>query len=291
MEITCTEIVAINFNISELTQREQEVLALIGRGYSIPKIAEKLYRSQKTIETHRQSLGRKLGASNRVELARIAIQVGLAPLEVDASNLAGYLPGAQAIDPRGHYVDNAPELKAVQRIDSACATAVDVAYVRKLCEVLVEVLGVSGVGLFSSEESLANLRSVVLYYRGEWLAEKTLPLEITPCAETIRKGFFLCKGQLNDVCPEFSREFFPDARSYLGVRLEDAVTGEPLGTLTVLMDGDEPFAPIVEPVVRYCAVRAAAELGRMQLIDSLQRSVETLEQRLALYEPHEDGAG
>ena len=63
--------------LADLTTRELEILKLIGLGFSTPAIAEKLTRSVKTIEWHRVSLGEKLGISNRVELARIAINAGL----------------------------------------------------------------------------------------------------------------------------------------------------------------------------------------------------------------------
>ncbi|TVQ62046.1 MAG: LuxR family transcriptional regulator [Phycisphaerales bacterium] len=66
--------------LSRLTERELEVLRLIGLGYTTAEIAKQLFRSAKTIEGHRLSLGYKLGASGRVELARIAIESGLVHL-------------------------------------------------------------------------------------------------------------------------------------------------------------------------------------------------------------------
>lgn len=66
--------------LAPLTSRELEVLAAIGRGLSTAEIAEQLNRSPKTVEGHRVSLGIKLGVTNRVQLARIAIRGGLAPL-------------------------------------------------------------------------------------------------------------------------------------------------------------------------------------------------------------------
>lgn len=62
---------------SQLTARELEVFALIGEGLSTTEIAQRLFRSEKTVEWHRASLGQKLGASNRVQLARLAIVTGL----------------------------------------------------------------------------------------------------------------------------------------------------------------------------------------------------------------------
>lgn len=60
-----------------LSDRELEVLRLIGLGYTTAQIGKAMHRSVKTIEWHRVSLGSKLGVSNRVELARIAIRLGL----------------------------------------------------------------------------------------------------------------------------------------------------------------------------------------------------------------------
>lgn len=67
--------------LASLTGREFEILKLIGLGLSTADIAKKLHRSVKTIEWHRVSLGEKLGVTNRVELARIAIAAGLVSVD------------------------------------------------------------------------------------------------------------------------------------------------------------------------------------------------------------------
>lgn len=64
--------------LADLTPREIEILTLIGQGLTSAQIAEHLNRSIKTVEWHRVSLGQKLGARSRVELARIAMTAGLA---------------------------------------------------------------------------------------------------------------------------------------------------------------------------------------------------------------------
>ncbi|MBM4107804.1 MAG: PAS domain-containing protein [Phycisphaerae bacterium] len=68
-------------DLSMLTTRELEILKLIARGLSTADIGKSLHRSVKTIEWHRVALGNKLGVSNRVELARIAIRAGLVRLD------------------------------------------------------------------------------------------------------------------------------------------------------------------------------------------------------------------
>lgn len=57
-----------------LSDRELEVLMLIGQGYGTRKMAEKLYLSVKTIETYRAHIKEKLNLANATELLRYAIQ-------------------------------------------------------------------------------------------------------------------------------------------------------------------------------------------------------------------------
>jgi DNA-binding CsgD family transcriptional regulator len=63
--------------LKSLTPRELEVLSLLGQGLTIKGIASSLFRSVKTIENHRESIGRKLKKTRGVELACIAHIAGL----------------------------------------------------------------------------------------------------------------------------------------------------------------------------------------------------------------------
>ncbi|MCP3722576.1 response regulator transcription factor [Paraburkholderia sp. CNPSo 3272] len=60
--------------IASLSEREFEVLHLIGLGFSTRDIAEKLNRSVKTIEAHRANIKEKLNIRSGKELTRFAIQ-------------------------------------------------------------------------------------------------------------------------------------------------------------------------------------------------------------------------
>ncbi len=60
-----------------LSSREIEVLNLITQEYSNPEIAEKLYISIRTVDTHRRNLLEKLGVKNTAGLVKYAIQKGL----------------------------------------------------------------------------------------------------------------------------------------------------------------------------------------------------------------------
>ena len=60
-----------------LTLREREVLKLIAEAHTNRSIGELLHLAEKTVESHRANLLRKLGMRDRVELVRYAIRRGL----------------------------------------------------------------------------------------------------------------------------------------------------------------------------------------------------------------------
>lgn len=63
--------------IPKLTRREKEILKLILEEYTSQEIAEKLFVTSKTIETHRLNLLQKLGVRNTAGLVKIALERGL----------------------------------------------------------------------------------------------------------------------------------------------------------------------------------------------------------------------
>ncbi len=60
-----------------LTEREREVLTLIGEGLTSREIAERLVVSPKTVDRHRENIMGKLNLHNRVELVKYALERGL----------------------------------------------------------------------------------------------------------------------------------------------------------------------------------------------------------------------
>lgn len=65
--------------LAVLTQREREVLALVGRGLSNDEIGADLYLSPATARTHVSNAMGKLGARDRAQLVVIAYETGLVP--------------------------------------------------------------------------------------------------------------------------------------------------------------------------------------------------------------------
>ncbi len=62
---------------AELTEREIDVLRLIARGLTNREMAERLFLSVRTVESHRARIQRKLGRSRRSDLVDYAIERGL----------------------------------------------------------------------------------------------------------------------------------------------------------------------------------------------------------------------
>ena len=62
---------------NSLSSREREVLQMTVEGHSGVEIAELLFISPRTVETHRANLMRKLGVRNQKELVRYAMQRGI----------------------------------------------------------------------------------------------------------------------------------------------------------------------------------------------------------------------
>jgi two-component system response regulator NreC len=69
----------------DLSERETEVLRLIALGHTNTEIAEQLYLSVRTVESHRAHIQQKLRVSTRAELVRYALDHDL----LDIANGAG----------------------------------------------------------------------------------------------------------------------------------------------------------------------------------------------------------
>jgi DNA-binding NarL/FixJ family response regulator len=57
-----------------LTPREKEILELIAEGYTNAQIAEKIFLSQFTVDSHRKNLLAKLNVKNTASLVRLAVE-------------------------------------------------------------------------------------------------------------------------------------------------------------------------------------------------------------------------
>ena len=79
-------------NLSQLSEREQEVLLLIAQGHSNASIAQRLIISERTVKSHVSSILSKLCMTDRTQLAVYAWQQGLISrfAQTDFSHLAPF---------------------------------------------------------------------------------------------------------------------------------------------------------------------------------------------------------
>jgi DNA-binding NarL/FixJ family response regulator len=69
-------------SLEKLTQREKEVLKLVGEGYTSPKIGDILCISAKTVDKHRSNIMNKLDLHSASALTAYAIEKGLVTKKV-----------------------------------------------------------------------------------------------------------------------------------------------------------------------------------------------------------------
>lgn len=62
---------------NQLTRRESEILQLLAEGFTTSEMAEKLFTSKRTIETHRQNILEKTHTKNTAALIKLAMTQGL----------------------------------------------------------------------------------------------------------------------------------------------------------------------------------------------------------------------
>ncbi|WP_323011914.1 response regulator transcription factor [Castellaniella sp.] len=60
--------------LAHLTPREHQVLDLVAQGFTTRQIADALNLSSRTIDTHRASIGTKLGTTSQAELTRLWLE-------------------------------------------------------------------------------------------------------------------------------------------------------------------------------------------------------------------------
>ncbi|MBB4808279.1 DNA-binding NarL/FixJ family response regulator [Chryseobacterium defluvii] len=71
------EISHFEYNKNIVGKREREIIQLIAEEYTTEEIANKLFLSKNTVETHRRNIFIKLQVNNIAGLVRVAIQLGI----------------------------------------------------------------------------------------------------------------------------------------------------------------------------------------------------------------------
>lgn len=204
-------------SLDSLTPREREILALIAKGDSLPEIAQQLHRSLKTIESHRLSLGRKLRASNRVELARIAIAAGLAPVRLSMVDPAEAQAGLAKL-----------ELGWLQVINEAVQNTTATDFIERFCQAASQLPGVEIAAICTPDPHRPEGRdpyhryAIAVSERGHANAPMRYHAINTPCQTIIEEGQCCFSQGITSAYPNDAWLNELSAESYVGIQL----TGE-----------------------------------------------------------------
>lgn len=68
------QLLFLNNDKYNLSEREYEIVLMIVKGMTTRQIAQKLYLSEYTVETHRKNIGRKTGAHNPAAIVKFAME-------------------------------------------------------------------------------------------------------------------------------------------------------------------------------------------------------------------------
>ncbi|MCA9284549.1 MAG: PAS domain S-box protein [Phycisphaerales bacterium] len=270
--------------LSTLTTREIEVLTLIGEGLTHAEIAQRLKRSQKTIESHRLSIGRKLKVRKQVELARIAITAGFV-------NLAGGLgrfsenPDARTVPAAALRTELSRRKKSqeiLRSIDAATTAVAGEAFLTALVASLARSLDVRCVAIAQIVDPSRQITETVAgMLDGMLLPPTRIALGDTPWVNMPAVRSRLIRTGLLSAFPADPLVRHAHADSGAGSILTGP-DGEAIGFLCVLHNGrlDESLEP--ELLLRLFAGRAAAELVGLRA----QRRLAESEERYRLLANH-----
>lgn len=251
--------------IESLTPREREVLVLIAEGKSIVEIAQQLHRSQKTIESHRLALGRKLRVSNRVELAKIAIAAGLVAL-------SSYPPigGPDEVSEQTRL-----ELDWLHRINHAVYNATGRGYLQRFCNAMSLLPGVEICSICTTDtlaeqgDNPMNRVVLAIATRGEPGEAMRYHATDTPCSEVIKHGEYLVERGVAEAFPDDDWLKQVGAESYFGMQAINEA-GEAVGGVSLISSRPLEHVDVLREVVGFFAPRLAAVLQTCLEIERLQ---------------------
>lgn len=261
-------------DLQNLTPREIEILTLIAEGRSLMQIAQSLHRSLKTIESHRLSLGKKLNAGNRVELAKIAIAHGL----VSLPNTANQPPPGES-QPISRSVCDDPIARGWQiKIDERVHDLAGTEYLNELSDAICDLTGSALTGVCVLEQHGADdpiIRSLAYSKRGQMADQFCYKLVGTPCEVAIDKGFFLITEKVSQAFPEDALLAKLHAESYAGIRLRHR-NEQPIGVLWVIDDKPNQQAQPLEQLLASLKPRASSTVAALE---STRKTLILCEQR------------
>jgi predicted ATPase/DNA-binding CsgD family transcriptional regulator len=233
--------------MEELSPREAEVLELVGRHLSNPQIAEGLYISVRTVESHVAALIRKLGVADRRTLVAHAAKANGPEAGVPSLRIRTNLPV-----PRSSFIGRQAEREQLHRI--------------VLSEALVTLTGIGGCGKTRLALEVASDLDVD-FADGVFFVDFSAVSDPTLVAQSVAGALRL---QIVDPTPDALADYFADRTTLLVfdncehlldacADVADAILGERCPSLRIFATSREPLGLDGERVFRVPSLDIEAE--------------------------------
>jgi DNA-binding CsgD family transcriptional regulator len=268
-----------------LTPREREILSHIAQGDSLPEIAQKLRRSLKTIESHRLSIGRKLKASNRVELARIAISQGLVAVN------------SQTVDQTPERSDLAErELGWMQQINQAVCNTTASTFIHRFCDAASLLPGIRIAAICTPDPyrnegpDVYHRFTIATSEHGKTGEPRRHHAMNTPCEEIIATGGCCYGDGVTEAYPKDAWLRQIQAKGYIGLQLRGR-SGGIVGA--VVMISSEPLENVdaYQRIMSFFAPHVARALDDCLELDALRSQCDHLEAKRSAIEKNLNSPG
>ncbi len=246
-------------DLSDLSRREQDVLALLCRGKTRAAIAAQLYRSPKTIDNHCTRIYHKLGVQSQAQLVSLVYEQGLIK-ELDPGFAGEHAGSAMTLADRAY--------QAIGAIDRRLAGAPAERYFGELVAGVAEVLGTELAGISEFNEAENEVVVIVGADGGNPTEQMECPVESSACGRTYARGEFACDRDARSVFPDSEVFRIAQIDSYAGVRLDARAIG-PVGCLWAADRKPMEDLPFVLDVLRLLRRRVSSELALQIAIDRL----------------------
>lgn len=165
----------------------------------------------------------------------------------------------------------------LQTLVESTASVTGKAFFPALAQHIARALQVSYVSV--SKKHPHHLETLAFFANGELLPNFTYATSSTPCEVTLANGIYYCEQHVQAQFPADIELQTLNAESYFGISLKDS-NGQVIGLLCVISQHPIADPQQTETILRIFAARAAAELERLQVLDSLHQLNEELEVRV-----------